>query len=120
MTGAGMQRAATFFVIGAVVVAAAIVYGFVVGDLFGEAPDLLKYPWFHISMIDLYAGFALVAGWIIFRERSAGRSAIWIVLLMTLGNVLAFVYALLALRQSGGDWQRFWMGNRVGDGQDGA
>ena len=118
MSGPGMQRATIFCVIGAVVVFAAIVYGFVVGSLFGEAPDLIKYPWFHVSMIDLYAGFAMIAAWIIFRERSAGRSAVWIVLLMTLGNVLAFVYALLALRQSGGNWQRFWMGNRAGGGQD--
>lgn len=100
--------------IGVVVMAAAIAYGFIAGDLWGEAQVLLKYPWFHVSMIDLYVGFLLFAGWIAFRERSVPATIVWIISLMLLGNLIACAYALLALVRSNGDMRRFWLGKQAG------
>lgn len=100
--------------VGVGVMAAAIGYGLLAGDLWGEAQVLLKYPWFHVSMIDLYVGFALVAGWIAFRERSPLVTVIWIVLLMLLGNLVSCGYALLAVIRAKGDMRRFWLGKHAG------
>ncbi len=98
--------------IGAVVMAAAIAYGFLAGGLFDEARTLLSYPWFHVSMIDLYVGFFIFAGWIVFRERSRVAAVGWIILLCLLGNLIACLYAALALARAKGDWHRFWLGTR--------
>lgn len=107
-----MTTARTLAFIGAIIMAAAIAYGFIIGDFFAEAELMLPLPWFHISMIDLYVGFALFAGWIIYREKSIARAAIWIVLLMTLGNLLSCIYVALAATRARGDWLAFWQGSR--------
>lgn len=112
-----MKRSALLLAVGAVVMTAAIVYAFVYGGLFAEAWTLLQYPWFHVSMIDLYLGFFLFSGWIIFREGSRKSATIWVVLLLTLGNLTACIYALLALVRARGDWNAFWLGASAGSGQ---
>lgn len=73
-----------------------IIYGFVYGGGWGELRELLNYPWFIVSMIDIYIGFLLFACWIGSRERPLA-SAIWILLLLSLGNLIACAYVLYAL-----------------------
>ena len=113
-----MQRSKALFALGAFIMFAVIVYGFIVGDLIGEAKVLFKYPWFQISMVDLYTGLFLFSGWIGFRERSAKRTVGWIIALVLLGNLATCSYALIAAIQSGGDWRRFWLGHQSTEGVD--
>ena len=89
-----------------------LVYGFVVGDFGKEGGQLLSMPWGIVSLVDLYAGFVLFSGWIVYREKSLPRSAVWVVLMMVLGFWTASLYTLLVLQRSSGDWRRFWMGER--------
>jgi hypothetical protein len=89
---------------------AVLVYGFGFGDFTGEGAKLLAMPWGIVSLADLYTGFWLFAGWIIYRERSVLNKVLWIIALMILGNWLACLYVLLALRHSQGDTRRFWLG----------
>jgi hypothetical protein len=37
---------------------------------------------------------------------------VWVVLMMVLGFWTASLYTFLALQASGGDWRRFWLGQR--------
>lgn len=90
-----------------------LIYGFTVGDFSGEGRTLLAMPWGRVSMVDLYVGFMLFSGWIVFRERSWVRSFVWIVFMIVLGSFTASLYTLLAAYTSGGDWKRFWMGKRA-------
>jgi hypothetical protein len=108
-----MRKTIGLLAAGVVVMAAAIGYALLAGDLRGEARVLFDYPWFHVSMIDLYTGFLLFSGWIVFREQSRGVAAIWIVLLLTLGNFAACAYALAAAIRARGDWNVFWLGTRA-------
>jgi hypothetical protein len=108
-----MQRSKFLFAIGAFIMFAVIVYGFVVGDLIGEASVLFRHPWFQVSMADLYTGLFLFSGWIGFRERSRTRTTIWILLLILLGNLATCIYALTAAIQSRGNWRAFWLGQRA-------
>lgn len=108
-----MPKAIGMLAAGVVVMAVAIGYGLVAGDLRGEARVLLDYPWFHVSMIDLYAGFLLFSGWILSREKSRGVATIWIVLLLTLGNLAACAYALAAAIRARGDCHVFWLGKHA-------
>jgi hypothetical protein len=91
---------------------AILIYGFAAGDFAAEGRQLLAMPWGIVSLVDLYVGFALFSGWIVYRERSPIRSAVWVVLMMVLGFWTASLYTFLALQASGGDWRLFWLGQR--------
>lgn len=109
-----MKIANVIALLGLLAMTAVLIYGFTVGDFGGEGKQLLSMPWGIVSLVDLYVGFALFSGWIVYREKSALRSVVWVVLMMVLGFWTASLYTLIALQTSGGDWQRFWMGHRAG------
>ena len=90
-----------------------LIYGFTVGDFSGEGSVLLSMPWGQVSLVDVYVGFMLFSGWIVYREKSLARSVVWIIFMIVLGNFTASLYALIALYRSGGDWKWFWMGKRA-------
>jgi hypothetical protein len=92
---------------------AGLAYAFTAGDFAAEGATIVSMPWGVLSLVDLYAGFLLFSGWVIFREASLGRALVWVVLIMILGFFTASLYALLALRGSSGDWKRFWLGHRA-------
>lgn len=99
--------------VGALSMAAVLVYAFTAGDFSREGAQLMSMPWGIVSLVDLYVGFTLFSGWILFREASWSRAAVWIVLIMGFGFFTASVYAFLALRSSGGEWKRFWLGKHA-------
>jgi hypothetical protein len=107
-----MKIAKAVAVLGLLSMTAVLIYGFTLGDFLGEGKRLLAMPWGIVSLVDLYVGFGLFSGWIVYRERSTIRSIPWVILMMVLGFWTASLYALIALQASGGDWRRFWMGRR--------
>ena len=105
------MRAAKWLIAACVLtMAGAITWGFVTGDFWREGAVLMRMPWGVVSVIDVYTGGALFAGWIAARERSAARTAAWVVAIVVLGNLATSVYALLAWRAAQGDPRRFWLG----------
>ena len=90
-----------------------LIYGFTTGDFASEGARLLSMPWGIVSLVDLYVGFTLFSGWIVFRERSWLPSVIWVILMMVLGFWAGALYVLLALQSSNGDWKHFWYGRRA-------
>jgi hypothetical protein len=109
-----MNLAKTIALAGLLAMTAVLIYGFAVGDFSGEGAKLLAMPWGIVSLVDLYVGFALFSGWIVFREKTLGPSIVWVVLMMVLGFWTGALYTFLALQSSGGDWKRFWFGKRAG------
>jgi hypothetical protein len=108
-----IYRAVTAFAfIGFLIMFFSISTAFIVGDFSEEGSIILSLAWGKVSLIDVYIGFMIFSGWIVYRERSFGRSLIWVILMMIFGNMTACLYILLALRQSRGDWPRFWLGKR--------
>lgn len=75
---------------------AALVYGFGFGNGWAEVSVLMDYPWFVVSLVDVYVGFILFAVWIALREKPL-VAVLWIIPLMTLGNVFAGIYFIRAL-----------------------
>jgi len=92
---------------------AVLVYGFGWGHFSNEGSQLLSMPWGIVSMADLYSGFILFGGWIVYREKSTRAKLVWVVLLMVLGFWAGSLYALVALYTSHSDWKKFWMGDRA-------
>jgi hypothetical protein len=99
--------------LGFLAMGAALTHAFAAGDLGAEGSQLLSMPWGIVSLVDLYVGFSLFSGWVVYRERSWLRSLIWIVSFMVLGFFAASFYALVALFTCGNNWQRFWQGRRA-------
>jgi hypothetical protein len=107
-----MKLAKAIALLGLLAMTAILIYGFTVGDFAEEGKQLLSMPWGIVSLVDLYVGFVLFSGWIVYREKSAARSVVWVILMMVLGFWTASLYTLIALQASGGDWKRFWLGRR--------
>jgi hypothetical protein len=110
-----MKLAKAIALLGVVAMSAVLIYAFVAGDIGQEGSQLLSMPWGIVSLVDLYVGFTLFSGWIVYREKSLVRSVVWVALMMVLGFFTASLYTFIALQTSGGDWRRFWMGRRWQD-----
>ena len=108
-----MKVAKGIALLGLLAMTLVLIYGFTVGNFAEEGKQLLSMPWGIVSLVDLYVGFILFSGWIVYREKSAVRSVVWVILMMILGFWAASLYTLIALQTSGGDWRRFWMGKRA-------
>jgi hypothetical protein len=108
-----MKYAKLTAVIGLIAMTAVLIYGFTAGDFGADGSELLKNPWGIVSLVDLYTGFVLFSGWIVYREKNIFLAAGWVVLMMVLGFFTASLYTLIALARSGGDWRKFWMGSRA-------
>lgn len=89
---------------------AALIYGFTAGNFAVDGAKILSNPWGIVSIVDLYVGFILFSGWIIYREELNLRTFIWVVFMMVLGFFTGAVYTFLALNRSNGDWRKFWLG----------
>jgi hypothetical protein len=99
--------------LGVLAMTAVLLYGFIVGDFGSDGTKLLQNPWGVVSLVDLYTGFILFSGWIVYRERSIAGAALWVLLMMVLGFFTASLYVFLAASRSGGNWKIFWLGNRA-------
>lgn len=108
-----MKLAKGIALLGLVAMTVVLLYGFTVGNFSGEGSLLLDMPWGIVSLVDLYVGFILFSGWIIYREKAVLPSILWVVLMMVLGFWAGALYTFLALQRSRGDWKRFWLGKRA-------
>jgi len=108
-----MKLAKLISFLGVLAMTAVLIYGFTVGDFLGEGSQLMSMPWGIVSLVDLYTGFILFSGWIIYREKSLVVALLWTVAMMTLGFFAGSLYALINLYTSRGDWKKFWLGKHA-------
>ena len=108
-----MKIAKTISILGMIAMTAVLIYGFTVGDFFGEGSKLFAMPWGIVSLVDLYTGFTLFSAWIIYREKSLPIAILWTVPMMTLGFFAGSLYAFVTLQNSNGDWRKFWLGKHA-------
>jgi hypothetical protein len=99
--------------LGTIAMGFTLIYGFNAGTLSQDGAALVKMPWGIVSLIDVYVGFILFSGWILYREKNFFLALLLVILVMVLGNFIASGYALLALISSNGNWKKFWLGARA-------
>ena len=87
-----------------------LMYGFIRGDFFNEGSILLSLAWGKVSLIDVYIGFLLFSGWVVYREKSLPIAFLWIILILLLGNFITSLYVTITLFKSGENFQSFWLG----------
>jgi hypothetical protein len=108
-----MKLAKLISFLGVLAMTAILIYGFTVGDFSGEGSQLMSMPWGIVSLVDLYVGFILFSGWIIYREKSLAVAIFWTIAMMVLGFFTGALYALIQLYASQGDWRKFWLGKHA-------
>ena len=57
------------------------------------------HPWFVATLFDAYFGFLWFWAWIAYKETSNAARAVWLVLVLGLGNIAMAGYMLLQLRR---------------------
>jgi hypothetical protein len=107
-----MRVARLLALLGCVVMALGLTYGFTVGDFNAEGAQLLSMIWGQITLVDIYIAFALFGGWVVYREQHLWRALIWLVAIVVLGSFTCCLYTFLALTRAKGDWHAFWLGAR--------
>lgn len=95
----------------AIVLAIYLVAASLHGDLPREGSRLLDLAWGRVLLLDVYAGIALFAGWIAWREAHS-QAVAWIAALILLGNLVACIYLIRVWWSAGGDGETFWHGRR--------
>lgn len=100
-------------VLGTLAMAVVILWAALSINFFEAGAELMANPWGVVSLVDLYVGFIIFSAWIAYRETSLLVKIIWTVLMMVFGFLTASIYLLFVIRQSQGDWQRFFHGARV-------
>jgi hypothetical protein len=81
----------------AVLMTAAIGYGFATGSGFGEeGSQLLGLSWGRVTLVDLYLMLGVFAVWVWRREENKAVALMWTIALMGLGSVAAGAYLFLA------------------------
>ena len=108
-----MKIAKIISLLGVLAMTAVLVNGFTAGDFSGEGSQLLSMPWGIVSLVDLYTGFVLFSGWIIYREKSLPVAILWTIAMMVLGFFAGSLYTFLTLQSSSGDWRKFWLGKHA-------
>lgn len=108
-----MKLAKFISILGVLAMTIVLVNGFARGDFFGEGSQLFTMPWGIVSLVDLYTGFILFSGWIIYREKSLPVAILWTIAMMTLGFFAGSLYAFITLQSSNGDWHKFWLGKHA-------
>lgn len=96
--------------VGLVAMTAALAYGIRAGGLIEDGALIAQLPWGLVSLIDIYVGFFLFSCWVVYREPRLVIAAIWVVAILSLGNLVTCCYVLFAAHQSNGDMQQFWTG----------
>lgn len=65
-----MKMAKVIALAGLLAMTGILIYAFTSGDFSAEGTKLPSMPWGIVSLIDLYVGFILFSGWIVFREKT--------------------------------------------------
>jgi len=105
-----MKAAKTLAITGTLIMFVTLAYGFIVGDFFKEGSILFSGAWGKVSLIDVYIGFFLFSGWVLYREEKWATAVLWILSIMILGNFITCLYATIVLYKSNDDFKQFWLG----------
>jgi len=92
---------------------ALIIYGVTARDFSAEGSVLLSIFWGQFTMLDIYAAFLVIFIWVVIREQSFLRSALWFILIMLGGSMSICLYVFLALMASDNNVQKLLLGRRV-------
>jgi hypothetical protein len=95
-----------------VVLFAAIGFSIATGNIGDEGRWILDNPWGRMSLLDIYGGVALIAGWVVLREKHPWIVVLWLPVFVVLGHAGTALYASIAAYRSD-DIRAFLLGARA-------
>jgi len=98
---------------GFIIMSATVLYAIVFGNLFIEGPQLVDMPWGLVSLVDIYLGLMLFSLWVIWREEYSPIGLLWMILIISLGNMISCIYIIKACWQAEGNISKFWLGSQM-------
>lgn len=111
------MRAGFYIAFICVVYAAILTWGLLGADSFAAEWSKLKAMSSDRTALlifaDLYAGFLILAGWLIYRDGFGAKALIIIVLMLVLGNIVPLIYILFLLLNTRGDVWQTLLGRRT-------
>lgn len=107
-----MKKLKYVFLLGAVLMGIAIVYGLGIGDFMGEGSVLLGLYWGQVTMLDIYLAFFTFIVWMLYREGVNIKSIILTVAVLGLGAFTICLYMFVAMNGAKGDWEKLWLGEK--------
>jgi hypothetical protein len=82
--------------IGLLTMLAVVVRAFAVASFAQDGAALIGLAWGQVTLVDLYLALLLGWLWVVWRERSPLRAALWLVATVTLGSIALLGYVLIA------------------------
>jgi hypothetical protein len=70
------------------------------GNISDEGRWILENPWGRMSLLDIYGGVALIAGWVVLREKHPWSVVLWLPVFVVLGHAGTALYASIAAYRS--------------------
>ena len=70
------------------------------GNIGDEGRWILDNPWGRMSLLDIYGGVALIAGWVVLREKHPWSVVLWLPVFVVLGHAGTALYASIAAYRS--------------------
>lgn len=86
-----------FFLLILLTMLAVTTYASLHAPIWRLSPVLTGDPWFQATLFDAYFGFLTFFVWVAYKEASWGRSVVWLILIMLLGNIAMSIYMLIQL-----------------------
>ncbi len=97
---------------GFVIMAGTILYAALYGNFRTEGAALLEMSWGLVSLVDIYLGLLMFSFWVLWREQFSLPGLVWVLFIITLGNMVSCLYVLRACLLADGDMLKFWYGNQ--------
>ena len=66
-------------------------------NLMQALPRLNAEPWFVTTIIDYYFNVAILAAWVVYKEKKIIRAFLWIMAFIVLGSIASCFYVFLQL-----------------------
>lgn len=108
-----MKTAKYIALLGFIIMAVSIIYGFMYSNFSADGSQILALTWGKITLIDIYFMFFIFSGWIYYREQNLLKFLGWFLLMLVFGAATACLYLYIAFNRSKGDWERFWKGKNI-------
>jgi len=113
-----MKMAFTYLIVLTLIMGGALAYGFIVGDFWEDGGELMDKPMGNCFPVRCLCRILLLYRLDCLPGKLSGNHSCWSVAILFGGNVVAGIYAIIALYKSKGDAtvQNFYHRSRVGSG----
>ena len=99
--------------VGFVVLLFMVIYGVFAHNIIDDGNVMLSVFWGRFTFYDIYVAFLVFFVWVVIREKSIWKSAVWFVLIMGGGSMTICLYLFIAITTSEFDLNNLLLGKQT-------